>query len=290
MPTSPHVRALRLARELRLARQAAGFTADTVAKKIRVSRVKVTHLETAARRPDIGDVMNILEELDVTGDRFNELVRVARDAATRGWWEERQFGEMGDRQALYANLEYGAETIQEYAPALIPGLLQTGEYMRARNQTISDSDQSTWTFEGSVAGRLERQRVFDADNGPQLDVIAEEITVGRVTAQPRVMAQQLQRLADAAASHPRVRLRILPVAVDLTDSVVPHTMFQIYRYPDPGDPTVVAMEAVQKDFVWTAEPEVTPYERLWKRLDQVALPEDQSIELLAKAIKQLTKQ
>lgn len=289
MATSPYVRGLRLANELRKIRTDAGLTAEGVAKQLRVSRVKITHLETAARRPDIGDVMNLLDTLGVTGAKFDEVVRVARDAAERGWWEERRFKLMGDRQAQYANLEYGAERIREYALAFMPGLLQTEEYIRARNAGVPAREQTTWNVEGATLGRLERQRVFSHDNGPALDVIAEEIAVIRPTAPPQVMARQLRHLAEMADSHPRVNVRVLPVNVDMMQPLLPSTTFYLYTYPDRQDPTVVSVEAPHKDLTWIDDVAVGRYERLWERLDEVALPQKKSIDLLTKTIKQITQ-
>ncbi len=44
---------------------------------------------------------------------------------------------------------------------------------------------------------------------------------------------------------------------------------------------------VEADLIGSAD--VSSYERLWERLDQVALPEKRSIDLLAKTIKQIIK-
>ena len=37
---------------------------------------------------------------------------IAREAGEKGWWES--YKTMGDRQAMYANLEAGAVAIREY--------------------------------------------------------------------------------------------------------------------------------------------------------------------------------
>ena len=256
---------------------------------IGVSRVKVTHLETAARRPDIGDVMSILTQLQVTGKRFDELIRVARDATDRGWWEERQFRGMGHRQAFYANLEYGARGIREYAPTFLPGLLQTEEYIRSRNSAVPENEQVGWNVGAATLGRLERQRVFNDTGGPQFDVIAEEIALGRITAPPKVMANQLQHLIDVCTEHERVTLRVLPVGVEMLQPLLPSTTFYMYTYPAADDPTVVSVEAVHKDIPLTDPDDVTSYERLWERLDDAALSQTRTVNLLARTIKQLTR-
>lgn len=286
MATSPHVRALRLAREMRKLRQDAGLTAEQLAKKIRVSRVKLTQLETAARRPDVGDVMNLLDRLEITGVKFDEIVRVARDAAERGWWEERRFKEMGDRQALYADLEFGADRIREYAAAFMPGLLQTEDYIHARNALVPAREQTTWSLDGATRGRLERQHVFAEGAARRLEVIAEEVVIRRPTAPARVMVKQLEHLIDVAKNNPKVSFRVLPVDADMTHSTHTSTAYFLYTYPDRQDPTVVTIEAVHKDVTLIDPHEVDRYERLWERMDEVALSEGKTIDLLTRTIKQ----
>lgn len=286
MATSPHVRALRLAREMRKLRQDAGLTAEQLAKKIRVSRVKLTQLETAARRPDIGDVMNLLDRLEITGSKFNEIVRVARDAAERGWWEERRFKEMGDRQAHYANLEYGADRIREYAMAFMPGLLQTEDFMRARSTLVPARTQTTWNVEGAAHGRLERQRAFAEGDARRLEVIAEEVVIRRPTAPPHIMAKQLERVIDAIKNDPKVSFRVLPIEADMTHTRQVGTTFYIHSYPDRQDPTVVTIEAVHRDVTLIDPNDVDRYERLWERMDELALPESKTVDLLTRTVKQ----
>ncbi len=98
-------------------------------------------------RPDPDDVMKILEALDVTGDRWTALMIIARQASEHGWWES-SAKKMGERQALIANLEAGAQTIREYHMTLLPGLLQTSEYSHAR-ANVDRADWST-SFDQSV--------------------------------------------------------------------------------------------------------------------------------------------
>jgi transcriptional regulator with XRE-family HTH domain len=100
--TSPFVRRRRLAAELRTLREERGLTADKVSRLIHQSRMKISKLENAHIRPDLADVMKILDVLGVTGDKWHEIIRIARDAAEKGWWDS--FGDaMGDRQRLYAS-------------------------------------------------------------------------------------------------------------------------------------------------------------------------------------------
>jgi len=67
--------------------------------------------------------------LDVYGadDRWDELLRLARAARQRGWWQA--FG-LGERTHL-VGLETEATRVREFTPNYLPGLLQTADYARA---------------------------------------------------------------------------------------------------------------------------------------------------------------
>src|SRR5580700_3800044 len=126
---SPYVRRLRLGSELRELRAAAGLTHEQIAKRIGQSRAQISRLENG-HVVDQADVIKILDVLGVEGDRWTQVVTIAREAGEKGWWESTRG--MGDRQALYANLEAGASQIREYQQTFIPGLLQTPDFVRAR--------------------------------------------------------------------------------------------------------------------------------------------------------------
>lgn len=57
--------------------------------------------------------------------------------------------------------------------------------------------------------------------------------------------------------------------------------------PDPGDPDVVAIDTVTSDLILTEPGQVTPYEKLYARLRDAALPPADSLDLLAKAAAEL---
>ncbi|WP_329252380.1 helix-turn-helix domain-containing protein [Actinoallomurus sp. NBC_01490] len=63
------------------------MTTDRLAKLIHQSRMKISRLENARIRPDLAEVMKILDILGAKGDRWHDIVRIARDAAEKGWWD-----------------------------------------------------------------------------------------------------------------------------------------------------------------------------------------------------------
>ena len=127
---SPYVRRLRLGAEIRALRAEAGLTADQLGRRIGRSRADISRLENG-HVVDQADVISILDVLGVDGDRWTQVVTIAREAGEKGWWES--YKTMGDRQALYANLEAGAAAIREYQQTFLPGLLQIPEFVRGPN-------------------------------------------------------------------------------------------------------------------------------------------------------------
>src|ERR671924_306129 len=132
---SPYVRRLRLASELRALRTEAGLTHDQLARRIGQSRAQISRLENG-HIVDQADVLAILDTLEVDGERWAQIVTIAREAGERGWWEYHRA--MGERQKRYADLEAGAITIREYQQNFIPGLLQTPEFVRARTDAAAE--------------------------------------------------------------------------------------------------------------------------------------------------------
>ena len=78
---SPYVRRHRLAAELRKAREESDLSTDELARRVFQSRTKISKLENAQIRPDVGEIMTLLEALGIEGDRYEQLLRLARDAA-----------------------------------------------------------------------------------------------------------------------------------------------------------------------------------------------------------------
>jgi transcriptional regulator with XRE-family HTH domain len=284
---SPYVRRLRLAMEIRTRREAANLTSEELGKRIAQSRMKISRLETGARRPDIGDVMKILDVLNVSGDEWRTLVQVARDAAERGWWETAEFAGMGERQKLYADLECGAASIREYQ-IFIPGLLQTRDYTRARRPIRDNSPQ--FDLERAVEARQRRQQELHQEGGPTYEAVLDEVAVRRIAADPSIMEAQLQRLLELTNAVQRIAMRVLPLGAVVHEYRLPYSPFSIYTYPDADDPVVVVVDTVTTDLVLTEPEEVGPYVELYDAIQAAALSPGESLDYLASSMKRLPRE
>lgn len=288
---SPYVRRLRLGSELKALRLAAGLTHEKLAAKVTPSRQQISRLENGQIPPDQDDILQLLDALGVDGDRWNELMTIAREAAERGWWEGSSKA-IGERQARFADLEAGAATIREYAQTIIPGLLQTAEFTRTRigRNTGWPLPQGI-TIEGILRGRATRQRMLHRPGGgPEYEVILDEFAIRRQCVPARVLRDQLVHVAELAADDNRVSVRVLPVDVQIEGYEIPMSSFSIHTYPDPGDPVVVAIEAVTTDVLLTEHEQAAAYMSIFDGLRATALSTEDSHEYLIKAAESLPSQ
>jgi transcriptional regulator with XRE-family HTH domain len=275
---SPYVRRLRLARELRALRSGRGMTHEHLAKKIGQSRAQISRLENG-HVVDMADIIKILDVLGVDGERWTQIVTIAREAGERGWWESTKG--MGERQALYANLEAGAATIREFQMTFVPGLLQTPEYTQARVEAEGFGGGTVrYSADEVIAARAGRQRMLRRPGGPSYDVILDEMAVRRAAAPSEVVRAQLYHVAARVNGDPRTRVRVLPLDAVIEGFSVPRSAFSIYTYPDPGDPMVVAVDTVTDDIVLTDEADAKRYEELYDRLSDAAMSVPETLRFL----------
>jgi transcriptional regulator with XRE-family HTH domain len=280
--TSPFVRRRRLATELRTLRERKGMTADRLAKLIHQSRMKISRLENAHGRPDLAEVMKILDLLEVNGDKWQEVVRIARDAAERGWWDS--YGEaMGARQRLYADIESGAKTIREYHQTAMPGVLQTPEFTWALVELTQSEGTIDYVPERMAEARLQRQRMILRPDGPAYEIILDEIVIRRLGVSPDVLSAQLRHLADTARSAPNITVLVLPVNARISGALLPKSPFFLYTFADREDPPMAVVDTVTTDLVHTDPGEVVRYTRRYDHLRQACLSPEDSLTLLTEA-------
>lgn len=286
---SPYVRRLRLAQELVRLREDRGWTiallVANVESTLRMSSTKVSYLENASRRPDPTDVMGLLKAfgVDATPERWAAIMRIAEDASDRGWWAS-SAKQMGQRQALYANLEAGAATIEDYQMTYLPGLLQTQEYIetiRALAKADAIPSAEGTTSKGMLRGRLTRQRMLHRPDGPMYRVIVDELAIRRLSAPPKIGAAQLRVLAQASGD--KIEVRVLPLKARIEGYSVPRSAFSVYSTADKGDPVIAIVDTVTEDRPFHDPAQVGPYREMWRRLHDAALPVQDSADLIEQA-------
>jgi transcriptional regulator with XRE-family HTH domain len=265
-----------LAEELRRLRTEASLTHEQLAKKIGQSRAQISRLENG-HVADQDDVMRILDALEVEGDQWTRIMTFAREAGERGWWESNKA--MGERQALYANLEAGATTIREFAMTFIPGLLQSRNFTQYR---VEADRKAGVAFDATkiIEAREGRQRMLRRPNGPDYRVILDEVAIRRFAAPEEVVRQQLYHVAKLVNENARYHLRVLPIDVEIPGYNVPRGSFSVYTFSEPDDPTIVLVDTVTEDVEVHDAAESQRYVDLFDGMWEAAFDEDRSLDVL----------
>ncbi|PZF98919.1 helix-turn-helix domain-containing protein [Micromonospora deserti] len=282
LPTSPVIRRARLGAELRQLRRREALTLEQVCDRLGwASTSKLSRIELGQSRPDLADVLDLLDVYQVPPPQRDALIVIARDAATsRSWFKA--LGEMGERQRTYAELEAGAASIVDWQPAVVPGLLQTPAYARLRITAGRLLDPGI-DVEADVRARLTRHEVLRRAEPPRYTALLAEPACEPADVPEEVWRKQLRHLVDLAGL-PHVTIRLLPRGVVPRGGVQPLTPYSCYSFPDPADPRTVMLEALTTDVRLVAATDVDRYERLTGWLLEAALPAEETVAALARRV------
>jgi hypothetical protein len=127
-------------------------------------------------------------------------------------WRDLQRIGLAEGQRSYGRLEARLSTLRLFQPALVPGLLQTPEYMRAVLRRYADSED---TLASAIEGRLQRQQVLD-DLSKELRFVITEPALRWRLLTPALMAAQLDRII-AVSRLANVDIRIVPLQAEQHD-------------------------------------------------------------------------
>jgi transcriptional regulator with XRE-family HTH domain len=277
---SPYVNRLWLAAAILDARKQAGYTTDRLSQETGIQRQKISHIETANRPVDPAAIRLILDALGVAAASHTKIMRAAERAAAPGWWK-RYDDEMGPRQAQTADLEAGAVTIFEYQPFLIPGLLQTQDFARARAEAARTARSRRFSTARDLEAREKRQAILSGPAATPYEVVIDETALRRRTVTADVMHGQLENLIGATLNLRAVTVRVLPLDAALAERLQARSAFSYYTYSDPDDLEIVTVDTNIDDMILTDEVEVGIYASLRSELQEDALSAADSLELLA---------
>ncbi|TMQ98969.1 helix-turn-helix domain-containing protein [Actinomadura soli] len=286
---SPYVRRRRLADEIRKLRESRGLTTAGLAKLVFHSRTKITRLENAQIRPNLNEFLDMLDILEVTGSEYDRLVKLAREAGQKGWWD--RYGmSMGPRQKLAADLEYHANSVRSYDQTAMPGALQCRPFIEAL--VSLDENQRTLDYqpERMTEAREHRQSELLRPDGPSYETILDECVIHRLAVPPKAMAAQLRHMIMTASEEDRITVRALMHNARIPGGFLPKSSFYLYTFAEPGDSPVSIVDTVTTDLVLTQRGEVARYTGIYDRLREAALSNEDSIAFLDRVANRLADQ
>jgi transcriptional regulator with XRE-family HTH domain len=182
--------------EVRRAREAAGMSQTELGDLVPCDKATVSRTEAGLTQPD-------------------EAFARACDAAfphLDGWFTRFYSGSRTWGEAFppafrpFAACEAEAVALRWFEHSLVPGLLQTEDYVRAVLEKHPNSTREQ--IDERVAARLARQAVLDRDDPPVFWVLLDETVLHREIGGAKIMHEQLLHLVNMA-QRPNVTIQVI---------------------------------------------------------------------------------
>ncbi len=230
--------------------------------------------EKGYRLPSVEDVSAILALLGIHGEKRDRIRTLARHAREPNWLASSNADISHALTALLA-FESTATKITTWSPMLLPGLLQTPDYIRsimeASSVPIEEADKR-------LRIRLERQAVLTRREPVALRALIGEWAIRETIGTPAIMSDQIDHLLEIS-QRTNVSVRVVPAGlgyhVGLTGP------FEIYEFP--GAPPITFVEHIRSSAFLHESEQTLTYRQVAKMLAERALSEAASRELLEEA-------
>lgn len=253
--------------ELRFKRELAGLTLEQLAEGSYRGVPFLSQIERGERRMPLDLARHVDQKLGTDGffERRCEDVRRARQSGHAEYFAD------------VAEMERHAETIDDWAPSLIPGLLQTEAYATRVVHT-----SLPWlppeTVEKQVRARMERAKLWEREDRPAFWAVLHETLIRNPLLESAEMAAQLGHIANVIRSTQSV-LQIVPE----TAAAHPFMMGMVRTMTFPDAPPVVYTEGLHSGQLIDFPALVKNYRRSYDLLRAAALPPDESLTLVEQA-------
>ncbi|MFJ9778063.1 Scr1 family TA system antitoxin-like transcriptional regulator [Amycolatopsis sp. NPDC101161] len=273
-PTSSGPAARTLAASLREEREARNVGLRALADELGILPQLLSAWEKGQRLPSVEDVSAILALLGIRGEQRDRIRTLARHAREPNWLASSNADISHALTALLA-LESAASKITTWSPLLVPGLLQTPDYIRsimeASSVPIEEADRR-------LRIRLKRQRVLKQRDPVLFRALIGEWALRENIGSPAIMSDQIDHLLEISQLR-NVSVRIVRSGLGYHTGLL--GPFEIYEFP--GTPPITFVEHAHSSAFLHEETQTLAHQGVVKMLGEQALSEAASRELLGEA-------
>ena len=268
---SPTVRRRELGALLRGLRNERGLTVEQVAGELLCSPSKVSRMETGQRGATPRDIRDLCQLYGVNDAAERErLMTLAREGRQQGWWQSFALA-----HRAYVGLEQDATSLSVFQSAVVPGLLQIADYIRAIHRVgIPRLDDSA--IEERVEERHKRQQILTGENPPTVEIMLDEAVLRRPLGGHGVMRRQLDHLIEVA-KQPNITIQVVPYSVGAHPAL--ESNFTILEFAGQA-PTIVHAEGLAGQLYLERQQDVERYTLALQVLRDLALSPKESVQVI----------
>jgi len=264
-------------------REAAGLSGSGLARRMGIVQSRVWKIEHGTLMPNEDDLQawaEVTGHPELAGD-LAEMLKAARGEQTFSTVFRRRGGAAAHQEHIRA-IEAQSERIGEFAAAVVPGIVQTGDY--ARELLSVPSGPRAWgssdaDVEDLITSRLRRQ---DALYTKRVQVVISEAALRVLVTTPETMAGQLDKLL-AVSGLPAVEVGVIPFSRRMPAYPLG---FRVY------DDSLIMVESVADEKEYAAEThpkEVATFLGAFDALREAAVTRDEARALITAAASDLRR-
>lgn len=274
--TTPKARAL--GAELRQARERAGLGLRELARRLEMSHSVLSRIESGERPPRPEDVASILTALGVNGAAQESVLDLSRDTGGSHWLSV-GMPEQEMQLAALLDFERTASHIIDVSPLLVPGLLQTSDYVRA---IMTAAGRPSHEVEMRSAVRLGRREALRRENPARLTAYIGEPALRQRIANADAMREQFRFILEMAEK-PHVTVRILPAVSGWHPGL--EGAFSLLEFT--AAPPIVHLETRRSGLFLGEGADVDAYRTAVDKVREAAMSPADSTRLIADALKEM---
>lgn len=266
----------RLSRRLAAMRGRAGLTANEASDKLNWNRGRLQRIEANQwRLPEPSYVRDLARIYGAADAEEAELLDLVMRARERLWW--RSYEDVFGKDNEFPGYENDAARISLYMPLVLPGLLQTADYIDALLRV------GPWPVhwrDRALDARLRRQQILDRPRAaPQLTAVITEASLAYRWGNRDKRRAQVEHLI-AMSRRPNVETRLLR----FEDGTHPgmSSLVDIFDFPGDEDPSVVYLENDTALQEVTNADEVKAYKETFTRICEAAISPAETRTVLVK--------
>jgi transcriptional regulator with XRE-family HTH domain len=272
------IRSRLIGASLRQYREQAGRTIADAAILLGCDRSKISRIETGTRGISPEDIRTLLDDYSPDPGGREALEAMASAGTARGWWDDyRALLTPGYRDIMAT--EHAATHIAIYAPVGIPELLHGEDY--ARTLAAASGQLPAAVQDMAVAAAMARQRAILYARPVTVTVVLAAAALRQQPGDQTVLRAQLRHLAELAADHPRVIIRLLPLTASLHPAGGSGT-FSLLRFSAEPAPMLVLADGPGGGTLLDSQPSVAAYEQALAELRSLTLGEEESASWLTR--------
>ena len=256
-------------------RKEAKLTGEQLATRLGWVPSKVSKLETGKQTASAEDIRAWAKQVGASAEIADKLLAhlgtVHNEYIT--WREQLRSGHHREQQQLL-EIEAESRLIRIFQPVLVPGLLQTADYARARFVANSAWQGTPGDTDSAVATRMRRQAIL-YDQHKQFQFLITEAALCHRLCPRTAMVGQLDRLIMASAL-PNVEIGIIPF--DTEFAVSPLNSFVMF------DGQLVIIETFTAELKLRDAEEIALYAKTFDQLRAIASLDDDARTVLRRIL------